>query len=87
MAENITIGGFTKIRIQTSINFIFLWCTPGELNPFDTLQIDKAFISIVYDANLQRNYRLHQAPEKNIIRWGTSDKWNSGSRKVDVQSR
>ena len=40
MAENITIGGFTKIRIQTSINFILLWCAPGELSPFDTLQFD-----------------------------------------------
>ena len=37
-AENIAMGGFTKIRSQTSINFISLWCTLGELNSFDTLK-------------------------------------------------
>ena len=76
MAENITIGGFTKIRIQTSINFILLWCAPGELNPFDTLQFGLLFLlfmmpiykGIIGCAKPQRRILSDEAQVTNEIR-------------------
>lgn len=54
-AKNITMGGFIKIGSQASINFMLLWCTPVELNPYDTLtEFRKAFISVVYYANFRQ---------------------------------
>lgn len=49
------MGGFIKIGSKASINFMLLWCTPVELNPYDTLtEFRKAFISVVYYANFRQ---------------------------------